>query len=144
VRRGSLLKFEVIAPQSGDAKPPDAGRPSSDSSQAVQQTQDKLSPSPAFWRYASEGVSGPDGDYASNINIASLITEKAPVGALIGKIGGSTSGKDDGALIFCVGSFCVFRLSDSQEGALFLTINDSPKGFRDNDGQMLVNVYEGL
>jgi hypothetical protein len=96
------------------------------------------------WQYAPDCVCGPDGDYSSNMNVESLITGKAPPGALIGKVGGSTSGKEDGTLIFCVGNFCVLRLSETQEGALFLTMNDSPKGFQSHEGELNVNVFEGI
>jgi hypothetical protein len=69
-----------------------------------------------------------------------LLTKDAPLGALIGKIGGSR-GSDRDAAIFPVGSFAVIML-DKQMGPLYLTINDAPAFFHDNSGTLRVMVED--
>ena len=95
------------------------------------------------WTYAPNVVSSANGDPNSRIQIDARLLGEAPVGALIAKIGGSSAGSSDGKL-FLVGDFCIIRLDDKQEGPLFLTINDGPKGFTDNSGQISVNIFEAL
>lgn len=98
---------------------------------------------PGRWGYAPGDYCGPDGDPASRASVPGRIMEAAPLGALIGKVGGSTAGHDP-ASVFLVGSFCLLRLADGQEGPLFLTINDSPEGMIDNKGSIKINVSVAL
>ena len=107
---------------------------------------------------------GPDGDLGSSVDRTKLLLPAAPAGALIGKIGGSTAGSgavgassttvtttagsmpvvaSDGQL-FVVGGHCVFELIDPVRGPLCVTINDSPDGFGDNSGKLVVTVSEAL
>jgi hypothetical protein len=73
-----------------------------------------------------------------------------PIGALIGRIGGSTSdqGLDGGAtpsrILFSVGRFCVIMVPPAPTGALFLGINDRPELMEKVQNQLIVNVYEAL
>jgi hypothetical protein len=65
-----------------------------------------------------------------------LLTKSAPLGALIGKIGGSNVYAAD-TDILVIGGLCVLKL-DKSEGPLYLTINDAPDSFDDNDGFITV------
>ena len=65
----------------------------------------------------------------------------APPGALIAKIGGSTAGKNDGAKVFLVGSFCVFDLDEKIRGTLYLTMNADVTNSLDRSGELLVTIY---
>jgi hypothetical protein len=67
-----------------------------------------------------------------------LLCKKAPLGALIGKIGGSNAATED-ADVFLVGSLAVISV-DKALGPLYLTINDAPELFADNEGQLDVTV----
>ena len=93
------------------------------------------------WHYAEEPEAkcGPDGQTASYISSSRCANPKGPVGALIGKIGGSTADTGD-ETSFVVGRFCVHKHSEGT-GALFLTINDVPSGYEDNQGEVTVQVY---
>ena len=78
----SLLKIEVVAPESKDAEQSNQALAPENPAPPLQQPKQQRPPTLGTWRYAMEGNCGPDGDYSSNTNIASLITDKAPVGAL--------------------------------------------------------------
>jgi hypothetical protein len=65
-----------------------------------------------------------------------LLTKNAPIGTLIGKLGGSNAFAVD-ADIVVIGGLCILRL-EKNEGPLYLTINDAPDGFDDNDGFLTV------
>ena len=67
-----------------------------------------------------------------------LLTKSAPLGALIGKIGGSNNSTND-ADIFVVGSYAVITI-DKQTGPLYLTINDAPSFLSDNSGAIEVAI----
>jgi hypothetical protein len=67
-----------------------------------------------------------------------LLTKKAPLGALIGKIGGSNIATDE-TEIFLVGSSAVISVEKSA-GPLWLTINDAPWFFEDNSGILTVQI----
>jgi hypothetical protein len=97
----------------------------------------------AHWEYADGKSCGPDGDTKAQFKVGTLLLENAPVGALIGKVGGSTAGSADGK-VFVVGRFCIIRLDDKIEGPLFLTINDTSNGFHDNRHALAVTVSEAL
>ena len=85
---------------------------------------------------------GPDGDLSATLSKGCL-TQDAPVGALIGKIGGSSATvQNTGA--FVVGAFCVYDISDAMKGPLFLTINDMPAGMSDNNGKIVGSIWEAV
>ena len=93
------------------------------------------------WTYSSKfaGTCTSNGDVLSPLDNKGCIYEKAPVGALIGRIGGSIATKEpDG--VFVVGSYCVHKLDATNAGPLFLTINDKWNGFGDNDGEITVEI----
>ncbi len=80
------------------------------------------------WRFADEAEAqcGPDGNPVSHLPGSLCLNTNAPIGALVGKIGGSTADKT-GVVDFVAGGFCVVVLDDAtKSGPLFLTINDLP------------------
>jgi PA-IL-like protein len=102
---------------------------------------------PSIIRIAAEGTWKPvdifpactaDGLRHWAVSRDMLLTKKAPLGALIGKIGGSNIAADDSD-IFVVGSNLVLTV-DKQTGPLWLTINDAPAFFDDNSGELTVNI----
>jgi hypothetical protein len=68
-----------------------------------------------------------------------LLTSKAPLGALIAKIGSSNLTEPD-ANVQVVGSLAVIVVPDKTSGPLYLTINDAPGCFDDNSGKMTVTI----
>jgi hypothetical protein len=66
-----------------------------------------------------------------------LLTNKAPIGALIAKIGGSNLSQDGDIIV--VGSTAVIVV-DKLSGPLYLTINDAPGFFDDNLGELKVTI----
>lgn len=94
------------------------------------------------WRYTSAPSMRPctaDGDLLSPIDSSRCIWTKAPVGALLGRIGGSTADKETNS-IFVIGSYCVVAVDKNKEGPLFLTINDLWNGLSDNSEALLVDI----
>jgi hypothetical protein len=81
---------------------------------------------------------GADGFHAWYFGRDWLAAKNAPLGALIGKIGGSNNAIDDAA-IFLVGSYAVITL-EKQTGPLYLTINDAPEFLSDNTGELKVRI----
>jgi hypothetical protein len=92
------------------------------------------------WMYSKADKCKADGDLLSSISSAACIVKDAPVGALIGKIGGSTAGANDGA-VFVVGKHCIIELDGTKRGPLYLTINDELTGFDNNDKAIKVDVF---
>jgi hypothetical protein len=90
------------------------------------------------WHYGDEDTCGPDGDVASIMLRSKCLLASAPVGALIGKIGGSTAGTVDG-VTFVVGTFCIVKVG-ADGGPLYLTINDQENGMSNNKDTMKVTV----
>jgi hypothetical protein len=80
-----------------------------------------------------------NGDLSSPLDPKRCIHDKSPVGALIGRIGGSIADKDPTS-IFVVGSLCVHKL-EKEAGPLYLTINDMWNGLGDNSGELTVKIY---
>ncbi len=72
------------------------------------------------------------------------LSQDGQVGALIGKIGGSSAAVKNISSAFVVGSFCVLEVAATSAGALFLTINDVPAGMADNSGSLLVSIWEAF
>ena len=77
----------------------------------------------------------------------------APLGALIGKLGGGDSDcpaflrPEDASTaiaamtgVFAVGSYCVLDVKASDHGAVFLTVNDKVSGFAEHGGAIEVKV----
>jgi hypothetical protein len=94
------------------------------------------------WNYASSKECGPDGLRDSGFP-ADGLNSSAPLGALIGKIGGSPADKPDArAFTFVAGSYVVFSLDEKTEGALYLTMNDQPGHFDEHSGEIEVAIEE--
>jgi len=81
---------------------------------------------------------GPDGLRHWAFGRERLLTKKAPLGALIGRFGGSNIATDD-TDIFLVGSIAVLTVEKTL-GPLYLTINDAPECFGDNTGEVVVTI----
>jgi hypothetical protein len=92
------------------------------------------------WNYAPEKQCTADGDPKAPVNPANCLFPDAPAGALIGKIGGSTAGKNDGTK-FVVGSFCVIDLDEKTKGPLYLTMNADPMSSMERSGNLSVVIY---
>lgn len=86
------------------------------------------------WGYAPgrEAFCGPDGDPCGLVQSDVCLLQTAPIGALIGKFGGSTGDARD-AKPFVVGRDCVVRVPN-EGGPLYLTINDTADGMANNVG----------
>jgi hypothetical protein len=92
------------------------------------------------WFYAEADVSKAraDGHLSSLLAAKNSLLPTAPVGALIGKIGGSSAGTADGTL-FVVGKFCLVEI-DKSKGPVYLTINDELTGFVNNRGEITLKI----
>jgi len=93
---------------------------------------------------------GPDGDTRQDYDSSHCLMPKAPPGSLIGKLGGSTAGVEDG-YVFVIGSFCVVVPGTPERGGtekipvngpLYLGINDRRDGMSDNTGKITVRVLD--
>jgi hypothetical protein len=95
-----------------------------------------------IWQYADEdyALCGPDGNSVSYLSSSHCINVNAPVGALVGKIGGGTADVK-GEVDFVVGRFCVLSVPQDKSGTLFLSINDLPSSLSDNSSSLKVQVY---
>ena len=93
------------------------------------------------WHYAPNATCGPDGDRNPQVTRAAM-TGIAPIGAVIGRIGGSMASvpKADDTGVFAVGSFAVITAQSA--GPLFLTINLSPSQFLPAPENMKVTISE--
>ncbi len=93
------------------------------------------------WQYSAAHTCGPDGNRNEG-GIGELLVGSAPVGALVGKIGGSSADKGAvaGSAVFIVGSFCVIDVSNS--GSLFLAMNDRIDRLDEHAGQIKVTIRE--
>ena len=70
-----------------------------------------------------------------------------PIGALIGRIGGSSADQAVDAvrmLLFAVGRVCVLPTPDTTKGALFLGVNDKPALMSKLTGALAVSISEAL
>ena len=117
-------------------------------------------PDKESWQYGESGERcGPGGVRKRGVDCLCM---RAPLGALIGKFGGSnaddTSLPDTAAvgslgvapwvappinqlLVFPVGSFCEIPVPNTSGGMLFLTINDNVSRFGFHDGSLEVQVH---
>jgi hypothetical protein len=92
------------------------------------------------WYYAESdaGKAKADGHLSSLLAAKNTVLPAAPVAALIGKIGGSSAGVNDGTLVV-VGKFCLLEI-DRSTGPVYLTINDELSGFANNRGAITVRI----
>jgi len=94
------------------------------------------------WEREPGKTCGPNGASREQLDNAYL-AGGAQVGALIGKIGGSTADKGDSpAQVFAVGEYCVIHVPDTARGGLFLTMNDKPQNFYQHSGELDVTIEE--
>ena len=100
----------------------------------------KLEAGSEEWHYSESenGKCGADGHLGSLLAAKTCLLPSAPVGALIGKVGGSSAGSSDGTL-FVVGKFTLVEI-DKPKGPLYLTINDELTGFANNRSSITVTV----
>jgi hypothetical protein len=76
-----------------------------------------------------------------------LPVETCAVGALIGKIGGSSAEvkpDKDKVVLFGVGRHCVISVEAAKAGALYLGVNDTHASAIQMQGQLRVMIYEAL
>jgi hypothetical protein len=99
-----------------------------------------------------------DGDYSGTEPVGKTarqdaLVSTAPLGALVGRIGGSAADKSvdttqppatPNRLVFSVGRHCVFVVPSTPSGALYLSVNDNPPNMVKLTGNLLVDVYEAL
>jgi hypothetical protein len=91
-----------------------------------------------------------DGDFTAAQTRPNPVLPGVPIGALIARIGGSTSDQVSDAsatptrILFSVGRFCVMLVPQTPTGALFLGVNDRPELMGKIQGQLIVNVSESL
>jgi hypothetical protein len=105
---------------------------------------------PDKWNPGTNVLSGADGAWITPARTG-LLSGGALYGALIGKIGGSSADVPDNSQqaspygsrrVFAVGSHCVISLGATEGGPLFLTMNDTPEGFANHSGALVVLVEE--
>ena len=93
------------------------------------------------WSYEPNSTCGPDGSPAEGFEDGNL--HKAAVrGCLLAKVGGSCGDTPGDGKIQAVGSYCVFEVPDGTSGALFLTMNDSPKRFHMHGGELKITLSD--
>lgn len=88
------------------------------------------------WRsnpYWGPTDAGGDGRFIAH---STYLRPGAPEGALIGKVGGDSTG--GGSATFAIGNYGF--IPPDLEGLLWLTVNDEPRGFGDNSGAVAVTV----
>jgi len=106
--------------------------------------------SDSLWQYAPDQYCKAGGTTRNDL---AAILPAAPIGALIGKVGGSTAdfpppaaaGGQPGTLptsikLFAVGVYAVIDVKDTESGPLFLTMNDTLAGFPNHAGTMKVKI----
>lgn len=91
-----------------------------------------------FYSEPDSAKSGADGHLESLLAAKMCISANAPVGALIGKIGGSSASAADGT-VFVVGKFALVEI-DKPKGPIYLTMNDELTGFANNRGFINVKI----
>ncbi len=104
----------------------------------------------ALWQFAADQYCTASG--ATRNDVAALLPS-APVGALIGKLGGGTAdfppppiaptqpaALPTGIKLFAVGAYAVIDVKDADSGPLFLTMNDTLAGFANHRGKMKIKV----
>jgi len=95
------------------------------------------------WQYLPGVDCGPNGHRDGGL-IENSLAPRAPVGALIAKIGGGTADRPDPDKdpVFVVGTFCVITLEAVAHGPLFLTMNDHVSWFAQHDGELTIRIFE--
>lgn len=103
----------------------------------------------AVWQFAAEAYCKAHGTIRNDLG---ALLPAAPIGALIGKLGGGTADvpapaatgsqpvAPAGMKLFAVGTYAVIQVGKDDSGALFLTMNDTLAGFASHRGSMKVRV----
>jgi len=91
------------------------------------------------WEYSPTKECGADGVRQAGVPTSAL-NNAAPLGALIAKIGGSPA--DISATSFIVGSYVILPITDANEGALFLTMNDQIDHFDDHGKELTIVIQQ--
>jgi hypothetical protein len=102
----------------------------------------EVKPTEQEWNYSFGTSCTADGDPGSMLSSTGCLMPKAPVGALIVKIGGSTASAADGKLVALVGTYAIVEVPAGAYGPLYLTINDEPSGITNNDGSVKVDISQ--
>ena len=100
-----------------------------------------------FWTPESGSACTADGDPSLTRNNAGT-TDLCALGALIGKVGGSSADikpDKEKTVLFGVGRHCVFSVAEAAKcGSLYLGINDAQASLARIAGQLEVTIYESL
>jgi hypothetical protein len=113
---------------------------------------------PEFGMWTPEGFAqrcSADGDFSGTARrpvptTGTPLVASAPLGALIGRIGGSTADQtldttqNPSRLVFSVGRKCVFKVPATPIGSLFLGVNDDPTRMANVQGRLMVDIYEAI
>jgi hypothetical protein len=103
----------------------------------------------AVWQFAQETSCKAGGTIR---NDATSLFPAAPLGSLIGKLGGGTADFPPpptavgqpvplaGVQLFAVGIFAVIEVKKEASGALFLTMNDTLAGFVNHRGSLKIKI----
>jgi hypothetical protein len=105
----------------------------------IEARNDGTNSTPSTWCYSTGIWCTAEGLGSNTELLRSLIITSAPPGSLVGKIGGSSAGQNDGR-VFLAGRFAIVELSSSDRGPLYLTINDSLSDPHTNRSQLLVDI----
>lgn len=100
------------------------------------------------WALSASQRCGPDGDEMASGGVSGCLSDAAPRGCLIAKVGGGTA--DLKARVHAIGRFAIIELPDpgeasgatSPRGAFFLTMNDEPSAFQRHEGMLIVDIWE--
>jgi hypothetical protein len=65
----------------------------------------------------------PDGHAGLYLPDSRLLLASSPPGALLGKFGGSSAGRESSSSAFAIGSRCVVAMPDKRPVALFIAVN---------------------
>ena len=116
----------------------------------IQVTDSAGKPASPKWGTAGN-LCEPDGSPTNPPKDALLLCCRAPMGALIGKLGGSSADQPDTSpnappygnkKVFAVGTYCVIALAKDDSGPLFLTKNEVLDSFKDDMGSLWILIEE--
>lgn len=93
------------------------------------------------WNYDPASSCAPDGSPSEGFEDGNL-HKQALRGCLLAKVGGSAGDTPGDGKIQAAGSSCAFEVPDGTSGAVFLTMNDSPKRFHLHSGSISFTIYD--
>ena len=136
-----LLRLRVLNADNRPAIDPATGNPVADAS----------GNSPQWGK--DDNACTPDGAPTNPPKDTVLLCSKAPRGALVAKLGGSSADHPDTAAnsqpygsrkVFAVGSYCVILVAKDDSGPLFLTRNETLDAFREDMGELKILIEEAV